>query len=577
MNISDYSLRTKAIHLTFCILILCFDPNDAASRKPLSAKHGMVASVSEIASRIGVETMQKGGNAVDAACAVAFALAVVWPEAGNLGGGGFMLIRKADGTMEAIDYRERAPLAATRDMYLDPNGNVIEEASSYGHKAVAVPGTVAGLALAMKRHGKLRWQDAIEPARKLAEKGFILSPYVVQRMRPHEETLSRDPETSRVFLRNKKIYEVGERLIQPDLAKTLARLRTHGPREFYEGETARLIVSDMKQNGGLITSKDLREYEPTIRKPLHGTYRGYEIITMSPPSSGGVALIQMLNMLETFDLASKGHYSSDYFHTLVEVMKRAFADRAAFLADPDFVTVPVEKLISKEYALDAVKTIDPGKATPANQIQSAKISKAEPQNTTHFSIVDAEGTIVSNTYTLNDSFGSGVTVPGAGFLLNNEMDDFTSKPGVPNLFGLLQSEANAIVPRKRPLSSMTPVIVLKGDQPYFAIGSAGGSTIINTVLRIIVSIIDFRMDLQQAIDEPRFHHQWMPDEIYFEPFGINKDTRNALEGRGHKFAPKYFFSDTDYMGDAQGILIDPLTGIRFGASDPRRGGVPVGY
>ena len=544
----------------------------AASRKPVRARHGMVASTSEIASRVGVEVMQRGGNAIDAAVAVGLALAVTWPSAGNLGGGGFMMIRRANGDTEIIDYRERAPLAASRDMYLDKSGNVIEDASTVGYKAVGVPGTVAGLALALKRHGRLRWPQVVEPARRLASEGFVVNHHTARSIEGSKELLGKFPESRRIFLRDGDFYGEGERFVQPELAATLSRIKTLGPREFYEGKTAALIAEDMKANGGLITARDLKEYEPTIRKPLKGTYRGYEILTMPPPSSGGTALLEMLNVLEHFNMKELSHNSSDSVHVLVETMRRAFADRAEFLGDADFVKVPVEGLISKRYAADLAKTIDAEKATPSDSIKAGKPSAYESADTTHFTVIDREGNVVSNTYTLNNSYGAGVTARGTGVLLNNEMDDFTSKPGVPNAYGLLQSENNAIAPRKRPLSAMTPTIVLKDGKVYFAVGSPGGPTIINTVLQVIVNIIDYEMDIQQAIDAPRFHHQWMPDRVRFEPFGLNKDTRAALERRGHVFADK-----PGNMGDAEGIMIEPKTGIRLGASDPRLGGVPVGY
>jgi gamma-glutamyltranspeptidase/glutathione hydrolase len=563
----------------FCVslIILLIAPavDHAASRMPLAARHGMVVTVHELASRTGTEILQKGGNAIDAAVAVALVLAVVWPEAGNLGGGGFMLIRKSDGTEEAIDYRERAPLAATRNMYLDSKGNVIEDLSTIGHKAVGVPGTIAGFGLAWKRHGKLTWRELVEPAKNFAEQGFILTPMNVKRIKTYQKTISTNVESKRIFLRNGKMYEPGERLIQPELAETLKRIQQHGPREFYEGRTAELIIADMKQNGGLVTSKDLKEYEPTIRKPIHGMYRGCEIVTMPPPSSGGIALIEMLNMLEPIPLGEFGFQSADHIHVLVEAMKRAFADRASLLGDADFVKVPVEQLISREYS--SKQRINLQKAVPSADIQPAKPEFRESPSTTHFSIVDSEGNIVSNTYTLDDFFGSGVTVPKAGFLLNDEMDDFTSKPGATNLYGLLQSENNAIQPRKRPLSSMTPVIVFKDKKPYLVLGGAGGPVIITSVLQIIINVIDFHMDIQQAIDAPRIHHQWMPDEIYSESFGLNQDSRAILESRGQKFAKESFFRGTDQLGDIQGILIDPESGTFLGASDPRRGGTPSGH
>jgi gamma-glutamyltranspeptidase/glutathione hydrolase len=563
---------------TILIVLLAVSLPCAAARGPVRAQHAVVATVSEIASRIGVEVMKRGGNAVDAAVAVALALAVTWPEAGNLGGGGFMLIRRADGRAEVIDYRERAPLAATRDMYLDEAGNVRKGLSTVGYKAVAVPGTVAGLALALSRHGRMKWADLVEPARKLAAEGFILSSFVANSLKANASLLEKFPESRRIFLRNGRLYNQGERFVQPELAATLARLKQYGPREFYEGETARLIVEDMKANGGLITARDLKEYEPTIRQPLRGSYRGCEILTMRPPSSGGVALIEMLNMLERYNLAALGHNSTDEIHLLVEVMRRAFADRAKYLGDDDFVKVPVAGLISKEYAARLAQSIDLVRATPSSSIQPGQPAEYESSQTTHFTIVDGEGNVVSNTYTLNNSYGSGVTAKGTGVLLNDEMDDFTSKPGVPNMYGLIQSEANQIAPRKRPLSAMTPTIVLKDGKVWFALGSPGGPTIISTVLQVIVNVIDFGMNLQQAIDAPRFHHQWLPDEISWEPFWADPYTRAALEKRGHRFA-----KEPRRIGDVHAIMIDLKSGMgcdtspRLGASDFRRGGTAIGY
>jgi gamma-glutamyltranspeptidase/glutathione hydrolase len=539
----------------------------------------MVASVSEIASRVGVEVMKRGGNAIDAAVAVALALAVIWPSAGNIGGGGFMVIRRADGTAEVIDYRERAPLAASRDMYLDPDGNLIKNASTVGYRAVGVPGTIAGLALALARHGRMRWADLVEPARRLAAEGFTVSRQLARRFEAKRDLLEQFPASRRIFLRDGKLYKEGERFVQPELASVLARLKSIGPREFYEGRTARMIAADLKSGGGLVTLRDLKEYEPTVRAPLRGTYRGHEVITMPPPSSGGIALVEMLNLLEHFKLSEMGYNSNESLHVLIEAMRRAFADRAQFLGDADFVKVPTEGLTSKKYAADLVKTIDPDRATPSEQVRAGKPAGYEPQETTHFTVVDREGNVVSNTYTLNGSFGSGVTVGGAGILLNNEMDDFTAKPQAPNLYGLLQSEANAIAPRKRPLSAMTPTIVLKDGKLFFAVGSPGGPTIINTVLLIIVNVIDFKMNIQQAIDAPRLHHQWMPDQIRWEAMGISPDTRRALEKRGHVFAERPGFSSeqSGYIGDAHGIMIESESKMRLGAADPRLGGAAVGY
>jgi len=457
-------------------------------------------------------------------------------------------------------------------MYLDKDGNVIKGASTVGYRAAGVPGTVAGLSLALKRHGKLTWADVVEPARKLAADGFEMNYHLTRSLHSAEKLLSQFPDSNRIFLRDGKFYDEGERLVQPELAATLTRLKTTGPRDFYEGKTAQLIAADMKTHGGLITEKDLKEYEPTIRKPIVGHYRGLEIVTMPPPSSGGAALIEMLNILEHYNLSEMGAASSNTIHLLVESQRRAFADRAEYMGDADFVKVPVEGLISKKYAAELANTIDPDHATPSEKVKAGRPAGYESTETTHFTVIDTEGNVVTNTYTLNGGYGSGVTASGTGVLLNNEMDDFTSKPGVPNAYGLLQSENNAIAPRKRPLSAMTPTIVLKDGKVWFAIGSPGGPTIINTVLQVIVNVVDFGMNIQQAIDAPRFHHQWMPDRIQFEPMGINRDTRAALEKMGHAFAEK-----PGNMGDAEGIMIDAKTGMRLGASDPRSGGAAVGY
>ena len=574
--------RFFALVLPFVLLFSLSTPRvAAASREPVRARHGMVASVSEIASQVGVDIMKRGGNAIDAAVAVALALAVTWPSAGNLGGGGFMLIRKAGGESEIIDYRERAPLASSRDMYLDKDGNVIKGASTLGYRAVGVPGTVAGAQLALKRHGKLSWAQVVEPARRLAAEGFPVNIHLARSLRSSAKLLAKFPDSNRIFLRHGKHIEEGERLVQPELAATLLRIQRNW-RDFYEGRTADLIVADMQANGGLMTRRDLKEYEATIRKPLTGTYRGFELLTMPPPSSGGAHLIQMLNMLEHYELGRMAHNSSDHLHLLAEVMKRAFADRAEYMGDADFVKVPVEGIISKKYAAELVKTIDRHQATPSAQIKAGAPASYEPTETTHFTVVDAEGNWVSNTYTLNGSYGSGVTARGTGVLLNNEMDDFTSKVGAPNMYGLLQSANNAIQPRKRPLSAMTPTMVLKDGKVWFAVGSPGGPTIINTVLQVVINIIDYGMTIQQAVDAPRFHHQWMPDEIRYEPFGLNADTQRELERRGHLFPKRSGGAGateetTTYMGDAEGVMVDLKSGVRLGASDSRRGGKAIGY
>jgi gamma-glutamyltranspeptidase/glutathione hydrolase len=567
----------SAKRLFLLLLSVCVATSEGAWREPVRAPHGMVASTERIASQIGVDVMKRGGNAVDAAVAVAFALAVVYPAAGNLGGGGFMMIRRNDGTATAIDYREMAPAAATRDMYVGPDGQLIkgEGSSLLGYRAAGVPGTVAGMAFALKKYGsgKLTWTELIEPARKLAADGFAVTHRMEKMLRDNQKTLSPFEESRRIFLRDGKLYREGEILRQPELAATLARLQKKGPREFYEGETARLIAEDMERHHGLITRDDLLGYAAKERAPLHGSYRGFGIVSMPPPSAGGAVLLEMLNILEGFDLKKLQPFSSEYYHLLVEAMRRAYADRAEYLGDADFGPVPIEGMIDKAYGERQRNTINPERASSSSEIGAGKPAGYESKQTTHFTVVDPAGNAVSNTYTLNDSFGSGVVAKGTGVLLNNEMDDFTSKPGEPNLFGAIQSERNAIAPRKRPLSSMTPTFVLRPDGSlYFAIGSPGGTTITNTVLQIISNVIDHGMNLEEAIDSPRIHHQWLPDEIREEPLGLSADTRRALEARGHKFATK-----RDYMSDAQGIMIEEKTNMRLGASDARQDGVAVGY
>jgi gamma-glutamyltranspeptidase/glutathione hydrolase len=549
----------------------------AASRDPVRAKRGMVASTSQIASQVGIDVMKRGGNAVDAAIAVAFALAVTYPAAGNLGGGGFMMIRMRDGKTVAIDYREMAPAAAHRNIYLDKDGNLIrgEGSSTVGYRASGVPGTVAGMEMALKKHGsgKLTWSQLVEPARRLAAEGFPLGHRLARSLRGND-FLSAYPETRRIFQRDGNFFNDGEVLRQPDLAATFARLQRFGAKEFYQGLTARLIAEDMKRHNGLITLEDMRAYIAKEREPLRGSYRGYEILSMPPPSSGGAVLLEILNILEGFDLAKNDWASSDRHHLTVEAMRRAFADRAEYMGDADFVKVPVAGLIDKAYAEQLRKTIRPDRASTSEEISAGRPTGYESDETTHFTVVDAQGNAVSNTYTLNGGFGSGVVAKGTGVLLNNEMDDFAAKPGTPNLYGLIQGERNAVAPRKRPLSAMTPTFVLRKDGSlWFTVGTPGGPTIINTVLQVITNVIDYNMNIQQAIDAPRIHHQWLPDEVVWEPYGLSGDTQRALANRRHKLVTR-----PRYMGDAQGIMIEEKTGIRLGATDPRGSdGLAVGY
>lgn len=530
----------------------------------VEAEHGAVASGSDLATRVGVEILRGGGNAVDAAVAVGLAMAVTLPDAGNIGGGGFMIVRMHDGATTVIDYRETAPAEATRDMYLDEAGNYIPGSSLHGWLASGVPGTVAGLAMALEKHGTLSWADLIEPARRLAEEGVEVSEWLAARLELEESVLSQSPESRRIFLNNGHGFDAGDTLVQLDLGETLGRLMAKGPREFYEGETASRIVSAMQANGGLISARDLVSYRAIERDAIHATYRGYEIITMPPPSSGGIALVQMFRMLERFDVGTMGHNSADSLHLLAEVMRRAFRDRAEYPADPAFVSVPVAGLIAREYCDERMVDFDPRRASISEGFRLGRPFRVESPDTTHFSIVDREGNVVSNTYTLNGLFGSGVTVPKTGILLNNELDDFAAKPGHPNQFGLIQGEANAIAPGKRPLSSMTPTIVLRDGQPFLVLGSRGGPKIITQVLQVILNVIDHGMTLQEAVDAPRIHHQWMPDEICVEPDGFLVETLDDLRARGHNINEL----ETRW-GDVEAILMDPDSGARIGASDSR--------
>jgi gamma-glutamyltranspeptidase/glutathione hydrolase len=550
----------------------------AASREPVRARHGVVASTNEVASKVGVDVMKQGGNAVDAAIAVAFALAVTHPAAGNLGGGGFMMIRLKNGRTTAIDYREMAPAQATRNIYLDKNGDVIkgEGGSIEGYRAAGVPGTVRGMELALKKYGsgKLSWSQLIEPARRLAANGFVVTDSLARGLRGNREYLSRYPETKRIYLNNGKFYNEGDLFVQPELGATFARLQQRGANEFYTGQTAQLIAADMKRHNGLLTLEDLRGYVAKEREPLRGSYRGYEIISMPPPSSGGAVLLEMLNILEGYDLKELDWASSDRYHLMTEAMRRAFADRAEYMGDTDFVKVPIAGLIDKKYGAQLRNTINPERASSSEQVKAGKPLGYESDETTHFTVVDAEGNAVANTYTLNNSYGSAVVAKGTGLIMNDEMDDFAAKPGTPNLYGLIQGERNAVAPRKRPLSAMTPTFVLRKDGSlWFTVGSPGGPTIINTVLDVITNVIDYDMNIQQAIDAPRIHHQWLPDELVYEPYGLSGDTQRALASRGHKLVEK-----PRYLGDCEGIMIEEKTGMRLGATDPRRSdGLAVGY
>ncbi len=566
-------------------------PHDARGwpTQAVRASHGMIATDEELGSEAGVEILKRGGNAVDAAVAVAFALAVVEPAAGNIGGGGFMLIRLANGKTTFLDYREVAPGKATRDMYIGKDGKLDEEASVIGYKSVAVPGTVAGLALALKTYGSMKLAGVMAPAIRLAENGFPISKRLAHEFEEERPALQRFAVSRRIFLNDGKMFQPGDTLRQPELAATLKRIARNGAAEFYSGETARALVEDMSRLGGLVTVDDLAKYQPKVREVLRAKYdsdgHAWEVLTSPPPSSGGVAVIEALNMLQTVPL--KGWDDVESVHMVAEVMRRVFADRAAYLADPDYSNVPVAGLTDPCYAKEVFATVDSQHASSSKVIKAGNphacgvaassaispetlVSLGEGPHTTHFSVVDATGNAVASTYTLNDSYGSHAT-SSAGFLLNDEMDDFTTQPGVPNaLFGLVQSEANAIAPGHRPLSSMTPTILLRDGKLSFVTGSPGGPTIISATLLSILNWMRFGMEPQAAINAPRFHHQWLPDRILIER-DFSESLESALNARGHAT------HRVGHMGLVNAIAIDPATGDRLGAADPRHDGAAVGY
>jgi len=551
------------LRVSFAALLL---PSVFDAAQPVRAKHAMVVTREEHATAIGLRILKSGGNAIDAAVAVGFALAVTHPSAGNIGGGGFLLARFADGRTIFIDFRERAPGKATRDMYLDregkPNGGSIT-----GWKASGVPGSVRGFELAHKKYGRKPWAELVYPAVQLAAKGFPVSYGLATSLKNHK-SFAKFPESRRIFQRNGKFYEPGELLVQPELARTLSRIAKLGARDFYEGDTAHILARQMAANGGLITLEDLRNYEALERRPLEGDYKGHHILGAPPPSSGGVGILQMLGMLEGSGYERSGAGSAAVIHFVAEVMRRFYADRSAYLADPDYFRTPVQMLLDRNYILQRRSSIDLTKATPSADVRPGNLADRESPETTHYSIVDAEGNAVAVTYTLNGSYGSGVTVPELGFLLNNEMDDFSVKPGAPNMFGLIQGEANAIQPGKRPLSSMTPTIVLKEGKLYMVAGTPGGSRIISNVLQVLLNVIDFKMNIQDAVNRPRFHHQWMPDKLFLEP-GFSPDTEALLRAMGHPL------ERVNSMCEVAAILVDG--GWLQGAADPRVEGKALGY
>jgi gamma-glutamyltranspeptidase/glutathione hydrolase len=552
------------------LVLAMFDAAALHAAEPVKARHAMVVAEEPHATDVGVAVLQRGGNAVDAAVAVGFALAATHPFAGNLGGGGFMLIRFADGRSTFVDFREQAPAGASRDMYLDASGNPTRD-SIDGWRASGVPGTVRGFELAQSKYGRRKWADLIAPAIKLARNGFPVPATMVRSLAAEESRLAKDPESRRIFLNGGAHFREGDLLVQPELAETLARIAKDGAREFYEGQTARKLASEMAAHGGLVTLEDLRSYRAVERVPLQGKYRDVAIVTAPPPSSGGIGLLEMLGMLEGSGYEKTGAGSAASIHYTTEVMRRVFADRAAFLGDPDFVQVPVKMLLDPKYWKRRREGIDATRATPSAEVRAGLPPANESSETTHYSIVDAQGNAVAVTYTLNAGYGSAVTVPGLGFLLNDEMDDFTSKPGAPNLFGLIQGEANAIAPHKRPLSAMTPTIVTRGGKLFLVLGAPGGPRIITAVLETFLNVVDFGMNIQDAVNAPRFHHQWMPDKLYLEE-AIAPDVAADLQRRGYQIE----YSPGVVLARVEAILIDEK-GRKEGAADRRFSGKAAGY
>ena len=536
---------TLSLAISFTPSVAAF----AASPAPAKGEHGMVVTAQHLATEVGVDVLKKGGNAVDAAVAVGYALAVVYPNAGNIGGGGFMTVRMKDGRTTFIDFRERAPLAATKTMYLDKDGNPVKGASLDGYLAVGVPGSVAGFEMAREKYGTLSRQDLIAPAVAFAKDGFVLNQGDAASFAASAGRLAKDPAAAAIFLKKDgKPYGIGEKLVQPDLAASLSAISEKGPDAFYKGAIADAIVKASGAKGGILAKGDFEQYAVRELKPVTCSYRGYEIISSPPPSSGGVIICEILNVLEGYPLSYLGAGSAETVHVMVEAMRHAYVDRNSALGDPDFGDNPVSKLLDKGYAKDIRDEIDPFRAGVSKDLMPKGFG--ESKETTHYSIIDNDGNAVAVTYTLNGSFGAGVVADGTGILLNNEMDDFTQKPGVPNLYGLVQGEANAIQPKKTPLSSMSPTIVTKDGKPFMVIGSPGGSRIITITLEAIVNVIDHRMDIQQAVDAPRIHHQWLPDTVYVEPFGLSPDTEKLLAGMGYHLD----LSDETW-GQAAGILV----------------------
>lgn len=565
--------------LVSAVCILCSFHLQAASVAPVAAEHGMVVSAHHLATQVGVDVLKKGGNAVDAAVAVGYALAVVYPAAGNLGGGGFMTLQMADGRKTFLDFREKAPLAASANMYLDAKGDVIKGLSTRGYLAVGVPGTVAGFEAALTKYGTMKRAALLEPAIQLAEDGFVLDQGDVDMLHRSTEDFRKDAPTAAIFLNNGEAFESGQKLVQKDLAKTLRQISQNGRDGFYKGPVAEALLTASKAGKGILSQADLDQYNVREMAPVECDYRGYHVITAPPPSSGGVVICEMLNIVEGYKLKELGFRSAQGTHYQIEAMRHAYLDRNSYLGDPDFVKNPLDRLLSKDYAARIRAAIDPNKAGVSQEMKSG-VAPHEGSNTTHYSIIDKDGNAVAVTYTLNEWFGAHVTAAGTGMILNNEMDDFTAKVGVPNLYGLVQGEANAIAPGKRPLSSMSPTIVTRDGKPVLVVGTPGGSRIITAVIHTIWNVIDYGMNVQEAVDAPRFHHQWMPDVTNVENFGLSADTRKILEGMGHKLEkPQPANHVAAILVGAPSLEGKPVGKNRFyGANDPRLNtGLALGY
>lgn len=560
-------------------LVLTVSGVQAASQAPVAGENGMVVTAQHLATHVGVDVLKAGGNAVDAAVAVGYALAVVYPAAGNLGGGGFMTVQLADGRKTFLDFREKAPLAATADMHLDKAGNVVEGLSAKGHLAVGVPGTVSGMELALSKYGTLKRAQVIAPAIKLAENGFALEQGDIDLLHTATGEFEKDKDLRAIFLHNGQPLQVGQKLVQKDLAKTLKEISAKGSDGFYKGWVAKALVDSSQAGKGIITQADLDKYKTRELAPIECDYRGYHVVSAPPPSSGGVVICQIMNILEGYPMADLGYHSAQGLHYQIEAMRHAYVDRNSYLGDPDFVKNPIEHLLDKNYATKLRDAIEPNKAGDSQAIKPG-VAPHEGNNTTHYSIVDKWGNAVSVTYTLNDWFGAGVMASKTGVILNDEMDDFTVKVGVPNMYGLVQGEANAIAPGKAPLSSMSPTIVTKDGKAVMVVGTPGGSRIITATLLTILNVIDYKMNIQEAVDAPRFHQQWMPDTTNLETFAVSPDTQKILESWGHKFAGP---QDANHLAailvGAPSLDGKPVGNNRFyGANDPRRNtGLSLGY